>query len=60
MRTETSSELENEQFYNDLNNNVASIVQHNFDVIAGDFNARIDSTSSSIHFCISNRKLYVS
>ena len=43
--TKTSSEQEKEQFYNDLNNNIASKPQHNFVVIAGDFNARIGSTS---------------
>ena len=43
--TETSSEQEKEQFCNDVNDSVASIPQHNFVVIAGDFNACIRSTS---------------
>ena len=43
--TETSSEQEQEQSYNDLNDNIASILQHNFVVITEDFNACIGSTS---------------
>ena len=43
--TETSSDQEKEQFYNDLNDSITSIPQHNFVVIAGDFNAPIGSNS---------------
>ena len=43
--TETSSEREKKQFYNDKNDSVASTPQHNSVAIAGDFNARIGSTS---------------
>ena len=37
--TETSSEQEKEQFYNNLNDSVTNILQHNFVIIAGDFSA---------------------
>ena len=37
--TETSSEQEKEQFYNDLSDSVANITRHNFVVIAGDSSA---------------------
>ena len=47
--TETTLEQEKEQFYNYLNVSVASIPQHNFVVIAGDFNARIGSTTYHDH-----------
>ena len=53
--TETSSEQEKEQFYNDLSDSVANIPRHNFVVIAGDSNAFVSQSLS-----INNRKLHVS
>ena len=43
--TETSSDQEKEQSYNDLSDSVANIPQHNFVLIAGDSNACVGLTS---------------
>ena len=56
--TETSSEQEKEQFYNDLSDSVANIPRHNFVVIAGDSNAFVGLTSHKASPSITGSYIY--